>query len=132
MKFVPVFAIFTISFLNLHTKIEASCPGNFRGDGSITFYWKENAVDRKGQLRNWGKSEETFELTKYSKLPIEVDPKYIYAYQVTGDCCWKIYSEAKFKGESNELKNLDFQTFGFRGIPGFPQFQVNSLKKVPC
>ena len=68
MKFLPVFAIFVISFLNLHTTSEASCPGNFRGDGSITFYWKENAEDRKGQMRNWGKSEETFEENKYLSL----------------------------------------------------------------
>ena len=132
MKFVPVFAIFTILFINLHTTIYAASPGNFRGDGNITFYWKENAEDRKGQMRNWGKSEETFEKNKYSELPIEVDPKYIYAYQVLGDCCWKIYGKPNFSGESKKLKNLDFQTFGFRGIPGYPQLQVNSLKKIPC
>ena len=31
-----------------------------------------------------------------------------------------------------DLENLDFQVFGFRGIPKFPLFNVNSLKKVPC
>ena len=92
MKYFTLFITFIIYFFNVHTPIKAACPGNFRGDGSITFYWKENAEDRAGQLRNWGKSEETFDKNTYSKLPIEVDPKYIYAYQVTGDCCWKIYN----------------------------------------
>merc|ERR1711981_141567 len=131
MKYLAVFITFIIYFFNVHMPIEAGCPGNFRGDGSITFYWKENAEDRAGQLRNWGKSEETFDKNTYSKLPIEVDPKYIYAYQVVGDCCWKIYNKTNFGGPSKELKNLDFETFGFRGIPGYPQLQVNSVKKIP-
>ena len=68
----------------------------------------------------------------YAKLPLDVDPKYIYAYQVKGDCCWRIYNKTNFAGPSEDLENLDFQVFGFRGIPKYPQFNVNSVKKIPC
>ena len=132
LRLISVLVIFSISIFNQQTIINAGCPGNFRGNGNITFYWKENAEDRKGQMRNWGKSEETLEDNTYSKLPLSVDPKYVYAYKVSGDCCWKIFNKPNFGGESEELRKLEFQTFGFRGIPKYPQFNVNSLRKVPC
>ena len=131
-KYITSAVIFTLSVFLQHQITDAFCPGNFRGEGDITFYWKENAEDRKGQARNWGKSEETFDGNTYAKLPVDVDPKYIYAYQITGDCCWRIYNKTNFGGPSEDLENLDFQVFGFRGIPKFPLFNVNSLKKVPC
>merc|ERR1719412_2247268 len=103
MKFVSVFAIFIISFLNLHTRIEAKCPGNFRGDGSITFYWKEKRTDRTERLRNWGVLEETLEEEEYKRLIKYFDPMYVYAYTVSGDCCWEIYNERNFKGTPEKL-----------------------------
>ena len=77
-------------------------------------------------MRNWGVLQEKLEENKYKELTEYFDPKYVYAYTVTGDCCWKIWNETRFRGASEDLK------LGFGGIPKYPQFNVNSLKKVPC
>ena len=53
-----------------------------------------------------------------------------YAFKVEGDCCWEIFSEKAFKGDSKKL--VPKLNSGFAGIPGYPKFKANSLKKVPC
>jgi len=132
-KLISVLFLFTISVFNQQFSLtEASCPGNKEGEGSVTFYWRENAEARKGEMRNWGKLEETLENNFYSRLNKYFDPKYAYAYMVAGDCCWKIFNETNYKGASEELKRLNFETFGFRGIPKYPHFNANSMKKVKC
>lgn len=43
--------------------------------------------------------------------------------EVNGNCCWQLYSEAYFKG----------QTFGaYLGFYGLPDFTPKSMKKVSC
>ena len=123
---ISMFVLAILLFFWQHTTIYAKCPGNFRGDGSVIFYWKEIGEARTDQMRNWGLLEEQLEEDSYEELTDYFDPKYVYAYTVMGDCCWKIWNETKFKGPSEELE------FGFRGIPKYPQFNVNSLKKVRC
>ena len=106
--------------------IFASCPGNFRGDGSITFYWKEKEQERTDQKRNWGILEAELDKNKYKDLTEFLDPKYVYAYTVKGDCCWKLWNETDFNGAASKLIK------GFSGIPGYPKFNANSIKKIPC
>ena len=116
----------SITYLYQSKSTDAYCPGNPKADGEITFYYKENTQDRKDQMRNWGKLEETLEETKYKELKDFFDSKYVYAYTVTGECCWKVYNRTKFRGPSEVL------SFGFGGIPNYPQFNVNSLMKIKC
>ena len=125
-RLISVCMLFVILFINPNISVRAACPGNFRGEGAVTFYWREKEQEREGQMRNWGKLEETLEETKYKELTEYFDPKYVYAYTVTGECCWKIFNETNFKGPAEDLE------LGFRGIPKYPQFNVNSLRKVPC
>lgn len=43
--------------------------------------------------------------------------------EVNGNCCWQLYSEANFKGD----------TFGaYLGFHGLPEFNPKSMKKVSC
>ena len=106
--------------------IFAKCPGNPKGEGSIIFYWKENKEERVSRKRNWGLLEAELEETKYEDLTEFFDPKYVYAYTVNGECCWKLWNETEFKGASSKLSS------GFSGIPGYPKFNANSLKKIRC
>ena len=113
-------------FILQDVHIQAFCPGNFRGEGSVIFYWREKEPERKDQMRNWGLLEKELEENRYKDLTKYFDPKYVYAYTVSGDCCWEIWNETSFRGASAKLSS------GFSGIPGFPQFNANSMKKVPC
>ena len=126
LRLIFAFLLYILTIFNQNSTIDAACPGNPSGDGTITFYWKENKADRKSQMRNWGKLQETLKDDKYKTLTEYFDPKYVYAYTVTGECCWTIYNKTFTRGPS---KNL---SLGFGGIPNYPQFNVNSLKKVPC
>ena len=98
-----------------------------RCKGSVTFYWKEVPAEMKSKERNWGKLEKQLVSSK-SKLSKVMDVENSYAFKVDGDCCWEIYSEEKFKGDSTKL--VPKLTSGFAGIPGFPIFKANSLKKM--
>ena len=101
--------------------------------GSVTFYWKEVPAEMKSKERNWGKLEEKLTERKNPKLSDVMDVENAYAFKVEGDCCWEVYSEEEFEGDSVKLvPNL---TSGFAGIPGFPKFKANSLKRIskdPC
>ena len=125
-KYITSAVIFTLSVFVQHQLTDAFCPGNFRGEGSVTFYWKEKSEDREPQMRNWGVLQEKLEENKYKELTEYFDPKYVYAYTVEGECCWKIFNETNFKGPEEKL------ILGFSGVPRFPQFNVNSVRKVPC
>ena len=101
--------------------------------GSVTFYWKEVPAEMKSKERNWGKLEEKLTERKNPKLSDVMDVENAYAFKVEGDCCWEVYSEEEFEGDSVKLvPNL---TSGFAGIPGFPKFKAKSLKRKsrkPC
>ena len=101
----------------------ASCKG------SVTFYWKEVPAEMKSKQRNWGVLEKKL-VRNYSKLSDVMDVENSYAFTVDGDCCWEVYSEEKMKGDSTKL--VPKLTSGFAGIPGFPTFKANSLKKISC
>ena len=93
---------------------------------SVTFYWTEKGEDRIEKMRNYGLLEEKLEKRFYKELKEYFNPKNVYAYTVEGDCCWKIYGEEKYKGPFHKLRH------GFSGIPNYPQFNVNSMKKTKC
>ena len=100
---------------------------------AVTFYWKEVPAEMKSKERNWGKLEEKLTERKNPKLSDVMDVENAYAFKVEGDCCWEVYSEEEFEGDSVKLvPNL---TSGFAGIPGFPKFKAKSLKRKsrkPC
>ena len=96
---------------------------------SVTFYWKEVPAEMKSKQRNWGVLEKKL-VRNYSKLSDVMDVENSYAFTVDGDCCWEVYSEEKMKGDSTKL--VPKLTSGFAGIPGFPTFTANSLKKISC
>lgn len=93
---------------------------------SVTFYWTEKGDERIEKMRNYGLLEEKLEKRFYKELTEYFNPKNVYAYTVEGDCCWKIYGEEKYKGPFHKLRH------GFSGIPNYPQFNVNSMKKTKC
>ena len=100
---------------------------------SVTFYWKEVPAEMKSKERNWGKLEKKLRKRKNPALSEVMDVENAYAFKVDGDCCWEVYSEEEFEGDSVKLvPNL---TSGFAGIPGFPKFKAKSLKRKsrkPC
>ena len=115
-----------VLFLFLYTtSTQLLCHGA-KCEGSVTFYWTEKGDDRIENMRNYGLLEEKLEDRFYKELTDYFNPKNVYAYTVEGDCCWKIYGEEKYKGPSHKLRK------GFSGIPGYPQFNVNSMKKTKC
>ena len=93
---------------------------------SVTFYWTEKGQDRVDKMRNYGLLEEKLEKRFYKELKGYFNPKNVYAYTVEGDCCWKIYGEEKYEGQFHKIR------YGFSGIPNYPQFNVNSMKKTKC
>ena len=107
------------------TSTQLLCQGA-KCEGSVTFYWTEKGDDRIENMRNYGLLEEKLEDRFYRELTDFFNPKNVYAYTVEGDCCWKIYGEAKYKGPSHKLRK------GFSGVPGYPQFNVNSMKQTKC
>ena len=94
-------------------------------EGTVIFYWRETGEARQEEERNWGRLEKELEGNQ-GRLVKFFDTKSAYATTVTGDCCWEVYAENFFKGKSAKLKTA------FSGIPGYPQFNANSLKKVDC
>ena len=126
MKRMKDIIILTFVFLYLNIReIDAACKG------SITFYWKEDSEARDENLRNWGELEEEKKFVgSKSRLSTFFDTDRAYAFKVDGTCCWEMFSEKAFKGDSMML--VPKLTSGFAGIPGYPKFKANSLKKVPC
>ena len=119
---LPAFLALAFSTIYSPLMCDAAC------EGSVTFYWREQGEDRVTNERNWGllEPEEKLEDRFYPKLTDFFNPKYVYAYTVEGDCCWKIYNGTYYKDKSATLKS------GFHGIPGFPQFNANSMKQNKC
>ena len=115
------FVIFYVSICD----IDAACKG------SVTFYWKEDPKARDENSRNWGELEEEKKfIGSKSRLSTFFDTDRAYAFKVDGTCCWEMFSEKAFKGDSQKL--VPKLNSGFAGIPGYPKFKANSLKKVPC
>ena len=114
---VSTILILLIAVLNLLT-IEAACKG------SVVFYWRETGEQRQLQRRKWGVLEKEIKGNR-AKLSLYFDTKNAYGYTVKGDCCWEVYSENFYKGESAKLIPL---VQGFRGLP----LKANSLKRIPC
>ena len=115
---LPLFLALTMSTIYSPLMCDAAC------EGSVTFYWKEDSENRITNERNLGLLEEKLEDRFYSKLTDYFNPKYVYGYTVDGDCCWKIYNKTFYKDKSAVLKA------GFSEIPGYPQFNVNSMKQT--
>ena len=116
---ISTILLLIIAASNLLT-IEAACKG------SVVFYWRETGEQRQVQQRNWGLLEEEKEIKgNRAKLSLLFNTKYAYGYTVNGDCCWEVYRENFYKGDSAKLIPL---IQGFRGLP----FESNSLKKIPC
>ena len=122
LTFFVLFITILLSF-QINLTHGASCKG------SVTFYWKEVPAEMKSKQRNWGVLEKKL-VRNYSKLSDVMDVENSYAFTVDGDCCWEVYSEEKMKGDSTKL--VPKLTSGFAGIPGFPTFKANSLKKISC
>ena len=118
--YLLIFIILVIPITQKHFVCDAACRG------SVIFYWTEKGEDRIANMRNWGLLEKKLRKRKYEDLTEYFNPKNVYAYTVEGDCCWKIYTAADFEEDSAKLKH------GFHGIPGYPKFNVNSMKKVKC
>ena len=116
-----------VLFITLLLSFQSNLTHGASCKGSVTFYWKEVPAEMKSKERNWGKLEKKLVSSK-SKLSKVMDVENSYAFKVDGDCCWEIYSEEKFKGDSTKL--VPKLTSGFAGIPGFPTFKANSLKKI--
>ena len=119
------FLLFGIFFhFNLEV-INAACKG------SVTFYWKATPSERQTDKRNWGTLEENKKFVSSKPvLSSYMDTNNTYAYKVDGDCCWEMYNQKSFKGNSQKLDPK--LTSGFAGIKGFPKYKAKSLKKVPC
>ena len=101
---------------------------------SVVFHWRETGEKRETEKKNWNKLEKEFTGNK-SKLSLFLNPNTTFGFRfinVPGrdPCCWEVYPEEKYKGEPVQL--LSKITNGFGGIPGFPRFKANSLKKIPC
>ena len=110
-----------LSIVQIHfSSIIAAC------EGSVTFYYTEKGDDRIENMRNYGLLEEKLEDRTYKTLKDYFNPKNVYAYTVEGDCCWRVYGGEKFKSPSHKLRK------GFAGIPNYPQFNVNSMRRIKC
>ena len=118
------FALLLIIVVNIEIQtVDAAC------EGTVTFYWKESLAEKQSNKRNWGKLEEQIIGSK-SKLELFIDTENTYAYTVNGDCCWELYSEKFYKGDTQILSPK--LTSGFAGIKGFPKYKAKSLKKMEC
>ena len=117
-----IFCTLIVLQLNLHI-VDAKCKG------SVVFFWKETRADRLDTKRNWGVLEKEIKGNR-SKLSVYMDTDNTYAFKVVGDCCWEIYNEEKYEGESRKL--IPKINSGFAGIKGFPKFKAKSLKQVDC
>ena len=97
--------------------------------GSVIFHWREGPQKSKTEQRNWGVLKRQIGGNK-SKLSIFFDTNNTYAFTRNGDCCWDVYPKNGYRGDPVRLTPT--LTSGFGGIPGYPQFKANSLKKVTC
>ena len=114
--------IAVVFFFSHITFNDAACKG------SVTFYWKESPVERESTGRNWGVLEKDKTIMKStSQLAKVIDTNNTYALRLEGDCCWELFNEKFFKGDSYKLKAK--LPSGFAGIDGFPQFKALSVKK---
>ena len=118
-----------VLFITLLLSFQSNLTHGASCKGSVTFYWKEVPAEMKSKQRNWGVLEKKL-VRNYSKLSDVMDVENSYAFTVDGNCCWEVYSEEKMKGDSTKL--VPKLTSGFAGIPGFPTFKANSLKKISC
>ena len=118
-----------VLFVTLLLSFQSNLTHGASCKGSVTFYWKEVPAEMKSKERNWGVLEKKL-VRNYSKLSDVMDVENSYAFTVDGNCCWEVYSEEKMKGDSTKL--VPKLTSGFAGIPGFPTFKANSLKKISC
>ena len=62
-----------------------------------------------------------------SQLEKVIDVNNTYAFRLDGNCCWELFGQKFYKGDGIKLKAKLIS--GFAGIPGFPQFKANSVKK---
>ena len=123
--------IFVVLFLlGQHTSRinAASCKS------SIIFHWRETGEKRQTEQKNWNKLEKEFTGNK-GKLSIFLNPNTTFGFtsvNIPGrdPCCWEVYPKNSYKGEPVQL--VTSLPNGFGGIPGFPRFKANSLKKIPC
>ena len=119
--------IVLVVFLLLHSPIfaaGASCKG------SVIFYWKESPKQRASEEKNWGVLEKEIKGNR-PRLASYMDTNSTFSFTRMGDCCWEVYSENLYKGDSVSL--IPQLTSGYGGIPGYNTgYRANSLKKIPC
>ena len=97
--------------------------------GSVIFYWRESPEKSQSEERNWGVLKKEIKSNR-KKLSIYFDTNNTYAFTRIGECCWEVYPENDYKGVAVEL--IPKLPSGYGGIPRYPQFKANSLKKFPC
>ena len=123
-----VLAISSIGFIILCFnvfQVDAGCVG------SIIFYWKEAPKDRLSKNKNWGVLEAKFKSNR-NKLSKYMKTDYTYSFKIEGDCCWEVYRENDYEGESRKLV-IKLKESGFGQIPGYNSgLRANSLKKMEC
>ena len=112
-----------LSVLEYHI-VQAKC------EGSVIFHWRVTKNDeRNNKKNNWGVLEKEIRRNK-SRLSVFFDTTTAYGFTIKGNCCWEIYPENGYKGDSKKL--VSKIPSGYGGIPGFPGFKANSIKKIPC
>ena len=107
--------------------VSAACKG-----GSVIFYWKVAPAERSAEKKNYGTLEKEIKGNR-PKLGTYMNTDYTYAFKIQGICCWEVYSENGYKGESAKLEVKSSHS-GFGDIPGYNEkgFRANSLKKIDC
>ena len=112
-----------LSVLEYHI-VQSKC------EGSVIFYWRVPKNDeRNNKKNNWGVLEKEIRGNK-SRLSVFFDTTTAFGFTIKGNCCWEIYPENGYKGDSEKL--VSKLPNGFGGIPGFPGFNANSIKKIRC
>ena len=107
--------------------VSAACKG-----GSVIFYWKVAPEERTSENKNYGLLEAEIKGNRPS-LATYMNTDYTYAFKIQGICCWEVYSEKGYKGESAKLE-VKSSYSGFGDIPGYNEkgFRAKSLKKIDC
>jgi len=95
--------------------------------GSVTLYQSLINDNRIYSNKYDVLSEEKLKVRSYRELKNHFNPIEVYAYEVEGNCCWRIYALENFRGPFYQLEQT-----GLHGIPGYPQFNVNSMRQIPC